>query len=148
MIRTILYYAVSSMFLFSFACHRKTVAKEQEQVSSISNPWEKLEQLAKQEYQEGYKIIFNKPKTVALVLKAVKPQAQSIYHTVYFFLFEVVSQEKIHQDVLLNAEDVKWISSQEIAAISVPGQVEDPNVIDFRQGYIYNVMDRTKRSLK
>ena len=147
MIRTRLFGVTCLLLLFIFACHRKVVPEKQDMKQSAQNVKKELEQLAKQEFQDGYKIIFNKPGTVALVRKSVKPNSRSIYPTIYFFLYDMATAEKIHEDVILNADEVKWISPEEVSVISIPGQVEDPNVIDPRQGYIYSVTKQTKRIL-
>ncbi len=140
---------LAALFLL-IACNRKTLrpseTQEKPEVASVAMTMEeKIDLLAQEEYGDGYKILPNKSKTVFLVSKSIRNRSNSPYATVHFFLYETKKETIIYRDVALRAS-VKWISDDAIKVTSVPGQLEDPDRKSANNGYIYDVVKRTKRN--
>lgn len=142
------YLSAIALLLGTFACQRKAlpVKEKKEEVESLQSALAELDQIARETYREGYEIVYNQPRTAALVRKTVWPGQRAIFPTIYFFVYDMTAQSVIFDDVVIQAEDVKWVRDGEIAVISAAGQIEDLNGRDGRSGYIFNLKTRTKRA--
>ncbi|MBX2876531.1 MAG: hypothetical protein KTR30_30705 [Saprospiraceae bacterium] len=104
---------------------------------------EKINALAVQQFQNGYKIAYNKSKTFALVTKSFKTRKNEAFSTLSLLIYDGAGEEIIFQETIPKAS-ASWISQDEVEVSVVSGMLADDK--QAKPGFIFNVHEKKKKA--
>ena len=104
---------------------------------------ERVNALATQHFQSGYKIAYNTSKTFAFVSKSIKTRKNEVFPTLSLLIYDGEEEAIIFQETIPQAS-ASWISDQEVEVRIVPGMLADDEQSD--AGFIFNVQEKQKKT--
>ena len=101
----------------------------------------KINKLAVQHFESGYKIAYNTSKTHALVSKSIKTRKNEAFATLALLIYDGKSETIVFQETIPKAS-AKWISDQEVEVEVISGMLADDQ--QAKEGFIFNVQEKRK----
>ncbi len=101
---------------------------------------EKLERKAEDVFITGYEVLLNGDKSAALVRKSVQINPNHTPPTIYFFVFDLASEEIVFEQILPKGS-VRWMNNHEILCEAIPGMVKEG---EGKRQYVFDV--RTQKT--
>lgn len=127
------------VYSFSWSCSPK-VSDQVTNTEEISME-EKINTLAVQHFESGYKIAYNTSKTHALISKSIKTRKNEAFATLALLIYDGKSETIIFQETIPKAS-AKWISDHEVEVQVVTGMLADDQQAD--AGFIFNVQEKRR----
>ncbi|MFK7981715.1 MAG: hypothetical protein AB8G86_17165 [Saprospiraceae bacterium] len=143
---TIFFVLLLILVLF-IACSKKTTPAIVPPVEATISQPDKIEQLGKTLFKQDFSLDYNKDKTVVCISKAIKTRPNDIFSTLSFVLYQVESEETLFQEAMPKSTG-KWLNNKEFQVTTVPGRMSGRAASIAKNGYIYNVVTKTKRQIK
>lgn len=127
------------VYSLSWSCSPK-VSDQVTNTDKISME-EKINTLASQHFESGYKIAYNTSKTHALVSKSIKTRKNEAFATLALLIYDGKSETIVFQETIPKAS-AKWISDQEVEVEVISGMLADDQ--QAKEGFIFNVQEKRK----
>lgn len=102
---------------------------------------EKINALAVQHFESGYKIAYNTSKTHALVSKSIKTRKNEAFATLALLIYDGSNETIIFQETIPKAT-AKWVSDHEVEVQVITGMLADDQQAD--AGFIFDIQEKRK----
>ncbi len=113
----------------------------------IINQTDKVEQLGKELFKQDFSLDYNQEKTVVCISKAIQKRPNDIFTTLSFVLYDIESAEILFKEIIPKATG-EWLNNAEFQVTIIPGVMRSNRQNATKEGVIYNVRTKTKRTIK
>ena len=130
-----------SLAISSWNCSPKV----SDQVSNIDqvSMEEKIEALAIQHFESGYKIDYNQSKSFVSLSKSFKTRKNEAFNSLALVVYDIKQEEVILQETFSRAT-AQWINDSELEVVVIPGMVAEDK--QAKPGFIFDAKHKKKKS--